>query len=249
MTTTATVPAPPSSGRLPDPAPCRDRTLLHLLPGVALCGAVAAVACVVGPRVPSLGSPVVALLMGIGLAGVLPPGATARAGVRFVGRHGLQVGIVALGFGVSLHEVASTGFRSLPVMVPTFAVALVGARCFGGALGLGRVVRGLIGVGTAVCGASAIAAVAPVIAADEADVASAVSTIFVFNVAAVLLFPWVGHLLGLSQRSFGLWAGTAVNDTSSVVAAAFAYGHVAGAHAVVVKLTRSMAIVPICLVL
>jgi uncharacterized integral membrane protein (TIGR00698 family) len=104
-------------------------------------------------------------------------------------------------------------------------------------------------VGTGICGASAIAAVTAVIGAAEVDVAYAVGTIFTYNIAAVLLFPTIGHLLGLSQQAFGLWSGTAVNDTSSVVAAAYAYGPAAGAYGVVVKLTRSLMIVPICLVL
>ena len=102
-----------------------------------------------------------------------------------------------------------------------------------------------MGVGTGICGASAIAAVSGVIEASEVDIAYAMSTIFVFNLVAVLIFPPIGHLLGLSQNGFGLWAGTAVNDTSSVVAAGYAYGKVAGLHSVIVKLTRTTMIIPI----
>ncbi|MGH2850930.1 MAG: YeiH family protein, partial [Solirubrobacteraceae bacterium] len=100
---------------------------------------------------------------------------------------------------------------------------------------------------TGICGASAIAAVSGVVEASEAEIVYAVSTIFVFNLVAVLLFPPVGHLLGLSQSAFGLWAGTAVNDTSSVVAAATGYGAIATHTAVVTKLTRTLAIIPISL--
>jgi uncharacterized integral membrane protein (TIGR00698 family) len=107
--------------------------------------------------------------------------------------------------------------------------------------------RILIASGTGICGASAIGAVAPVIAASETSVAYAMSTIVVFNLAAVALFPLVGHLLGLSQQAFGLWAGTAVNDTSSVTAAGYAYGHAAGDYAIVVKLTRTLMIIPLVL--
>lgn len=248
MTTTA----PRAASRHPALVVARRRlsgttALAPLVPGFTLCAAVAVAATAAGRAVPSLGGPVFALLFGIAAAAVAPPGARSAAGVRVAGRQGLQVAIVALAAGLSLHEVAAAGIGSLPVMIPTLIVALVGARWIGRALRVDGAVRTLIGVGTAICGASAIAAAAPVIAAGEAEVAYAVSTIFVFNVVAVLLFPFIGHALGLSQHAFGLWAGTAVNDTSSVVAAAFAYGHAAGTHAVVVKLTRSLAIVPVCL--
>jgi uncharacterized integral membrane protein (TIGR00698 family) len=127
------------------------------------------------------------------------------------------------------------------------AVALGVAWLVGRALRLRRDLNTLIGVGTAICGASAIAATDAVIGADEADVSYAIATIFTFNVAAVLAFPSLGHLFGLSQHAFGLWAGTAINDTSSVVAASSIYGHAAASYGVVVKLTRTLAIVPICL--
>jgi len=119
----------------------------------------------------------------------------------------------------------------------------------GRALGIDAPLRTLLAVGTGICGASAIAAVASVIEVEAVEVAYAISTIFVFNVAAVLLFPPLGHALGLGTRAFGLWAGTAVNDTSSVVAAGYAYSHAAGAYAIVVKLTRTLLIVPIVLTL
>ena len=131
--------------------------------------------------------------------------------------------------------------------VGTLAVALAGAWAGGRLLRLPPDATTLIGVGTGICGASAIAATTAVIGAAEADVAYAMGTIFTFNIAAVLLFPALGHLLGLSQQAFGLWSGTAVNDTSSVVAAAYSYGSAAGGYAVVVKLTRSLMIVPVSL--
>jgi uncharacterized integral membrane protein (TIGR00698 family) len=109
--------------------------------------------------------------------------------------------------------------------------------------------RLLIGVGTAICGASAIAAVASVVDPPEADLALSVATIFLYNVVAVLLFPALGHLLHLTQSAFGTWAGTAINDTSSVVAAGYAYGHEAGVQATIVKLTRATLILPIVAVI
>ncbi|MGH3002519.1 MAG: YeiH family protein, partial [Gaiellaceae bacterium] len=157
----------------------------------------------------------------------------------------LQAAIVALGATLSLSQVAHVGGASLPVMLGTLAVSLVTASVLGRLLGVGDRLRTLVGVGTGICGASAIAAVSGVVAATEAEIAYAISTIFVFNIVAVVTFPALGHALGLSQHAYGLWAGTAVNDTSSVVAAAFAFGHGAGSYAVLVKLTRTTMIIPI----
>jgi uncharacterized integral membrane protein (TIGR00698 family) len=161
----------------------------------------------------------------------------------------LQLAIVLLGTTLALGQVLRVGARSLPVMLGTLAVALAGAAVIGRLLAVSPRLRALIGVGTGICGASAIAAIAGIVEATSAEVAYAISTIFVFNLVAVVLFPPLGHLFHLSQHGFGLWAGTAVNDTSSVVAAAYAFGHAAGAQAVVVKLTRTTLIVPIALAL
>jgi uncharacterized integral membrane protein (TIGR00698 family) len=132
-------------------------------------------------------------------------------------------------------------------MLGTLAVALAGAAVLGRLLAVSPRLRALIGVGTGICGASAIVAISGIVEATGAEIAYAISTIFVFNLVAVVLFPPLGRLFHLSQHGFGLWAGTAVNDTSSVVAAAFAFGHAAGSQAVVVKLTRTTLIVPIAL--
>jgi uncharacterized integral membrane protein (TIGR00698 family) len=172
-----------------------------------------------------------------------------RPGFSVAGKQVLQVSIVMLGTGLSLTDVLHAGGRSLPVLVATLTVALGGAWVLSRLLGIHRETAILVGVGTGVCGASAIAAVTAVIGAAEARVAYALGTIFTFNIAAVALFPLAGHYLHLSQQGFGLWAGTAINDTSSVVAAGYSYGTAAGAYAIVVKLTRSLAIVPICLIL
>jgi len=161
----------------------------------------------------------------------------------------LQLSIVVLGTGLSLQQVVHVGVSSLPVMVGTLAVALGGAWLLGKLLKVGADTKTLIGVGTGICGASAIAATTAVIKPKDTEVAYAIGTIFTFNIAAVLLFPPLGHLLGLSPHAFGLWAGTAVNDTSSVVAAAYAYGGDAGPYAIVVKLTRSLMIIPIVITL
>jgi len=157
----------------------------------------------------------------------------------------LQVAVVLLGARLSLAQVAQVGADSLPVMLGTVVACLVAAAVVGRLLGVDAELRTLIGTGTAICGASAIAAVTPVVRASGTNVAYALSTVFAFNIVAVLVFPPLGHLLGMDQEAFGLFAGTAVNDTSSVVAAATTFGPVAADHAVVVKLVRTLLIIPI----
>jgi uncharacterized integral membrane protein (TIGR00698 family) len=200
-----------------------------------------------GQRLPLVGAPVFAIVTGMAVSAFRSPATALRPGLEFTSKRVLQGSIVVLGFGLSGREVLSTGVASLPVLLGTLAIALVVAWSAGRALRLRGDLNTLIGVGTAVCGASAIAATDSVIGADEADVSYAIATIFTFNVIAVLAYPTLGHLFGLSQHAFGLWAGTAVNDTSSVVAASTIYGHAAASYGVVVKLTRTLAIVPICL--
>ena len=217
------------------------------LPGLLLVAPVGALAIGVGHFLPTVGAPVVAEIVGIVVSILRPLPHSVRPGLRFVSRSVLQGSIVLLGATLSLGEVVHTGARSLPVLLTSLVVALVFSQLIGRALSVKRDLRLLIGVGTAICGASAIAATEAVIAASEADVSYAISTIFTFNVVAVLSFPALGHLLRLSPHAFGLWSGTAINDLSSVVAASSIYGHGAASFAVVVKLTRTLAIIPICI--
>ncbi|MDX6468002.1 MAG: hypothetical protein QOI27_3042 [Gaiellaceae bacterium] len=218
-----------------------------LAPGVAWTASVALVAWLLAQVIPLFGAPVLAILIGLAVSVVRRPPAAAAPGIAFSSTVLLQVAIVLLGTGLALGQVVRIGARSLPVMLGTLAVALVGAVVLGRLLRVSERLRTLIGVGTGICGASAIAAISGIVRATETEIAYAISTIFVFNLVAVLVFPPIGRLLDLSQHGFGLWAGTAVNDTSSVVAAAYAFGHDAGAQAVVVKLTRTTLIIPIAL--
>ncbi|HLI94705.1 MAG TPA: putative sulfate exporter family transporter [Candidatus Baltobacteraceae bacterium] len=217
------------------------------LPGLLLCLAVAILAYALGRLVPLVGGPVFGIVLGVIIAVVRKPGDGLAPGIKFASKQLLQLSIILLGFNLQLQEVVGGGLRSLPVMLGTLFIVLTAAYIVGKVLGLDRDLRRLLGVGTAICGGSAIAAVSSVIDVSEADVAYAISAVFLFNVLAVLLFPPIGHLLALSQHAFGLWAGTAINDTSSVVAAGFAYGHAAGNQAVIVKLTRTTLIIPIVL--
>jgi uncharacterized integral membrane protein (TIGR00698 family) len=229
------------------PGPDRWAHLTTRLPGLGLAVAIAAAATVVGRRFPLVGGPVTGIVIGVVLATVIQPGARLRPGIAFSSKAVLQTSVVVLGSQLSLMQIVRVGVGSLPVMLGTLTVALVAAYWIGRWLGVVGDLRTLIGVGTGICGASAIAAVTPVIGAVGADVTYAISTIFLFNVSAVLAFPVIGHLLGMSQHAFGLFAGTAVNDMSSVVATATTYGPQAANYAVVVKLTRTLLIIPITL--
>ncbi len=216
-----------------------------LLPGIFVAAAVAAVAVVCARFVPLVGAPVFAIVLGVLIRAIAPLPTACKPGVTFSARTVLQTAIVVSGFGLSLAVVARTGLGTLPVTLGTIAVALILSPLLGRLLRIGGTLRLLVGVGTAICGASAIAAVSSVIEPEEAEVALAIATVFFYNVVAVLVFPPIGHALQMSQDAFGLWAGTAINDTSSVVAAGFAYGREAGDHATIVKLTRATLILPI----
>jgi uncharacterized integral membrane protein (TIGR00698 family) len=220
---------------------------LKRFPGLLACVAIAGIATVLGKWAPVAGSPVFAILIGVAIAAWRPPASALEPGTSFAAKSLLQWSIVLLGANLSLAQIVRGGAAALPVMLGTFALVLILAYVFGRLLGLDRDLRRLLAIGTAICGGSAIAALSSVIDVDPSDVAYALGTVFCFNVIAVLVFPPLGHALALSQPAFGLWAGTAINDTSSVVAAAFAYGHDAGNASIVVKLTRTLLIVPIVL--
>jgi uncharacterized integral membrane protein (TIGR00698 family) len=216
-----------------------------VIPGLLCAAAVAAVAVLCARAVPLVGAPVLAIVLGVAIRALTPLPQQWRPGIAFSARAVLQAAIVVSGFGLSLATVVRTGLATLPVTLGTIAVALVLAPLLGRMLRLERMLQTLVGVGTAICGASAIAAVSSVLEPDEADVALSIATVFFYNILAVLVFPPIGHALHLAQDAFGLWAGTAINDTSSVVAAGYAYGREAGDHATIVKLTRATLILPI----
>ena len=239
----ATASSPPAATR----RAALSKQARTVAPGLALALAVAAVATVVGQHVPLVGSAVPGAVIGAAIAIAIKPGARLAPGLKKASTTVLQCSVVLLGAQLSIAEAARVGVSSLPVMLGTLAICLGAAWLYGRLLNVPRDLRTLIGVGTGICGGSAIAAVSPVIEAASTDVAYAISTIFLFNIAAVLAFPLIGHALGMSQQSFGLFAGTAVNDTSSVVATATTYGAAAASHAVVVKLVRTLMIIPICL--
>lgn len=218
-------------------------------PGLLLSVSIAVLAFFLGRLAPVVGGPVFGIVLGITLRQLWRPGATFATGIRLGEKRILQWSIIALGFGLSLDQVFRVGLESLSILLVTMVAAFLSGWLLARWLGVHEKLKILISVGTAICGGSAIAAVTPIIRPDEHDTAFAISTIFLFNVVAVLIFPALGHLMGMSDAGFGLWAGTAINDTSSVVAAGYSYSEAAGDHATMVKLTRTTMIIPITLIL
>lgn len=224
------------------------KTIIHKLPGIGVAALIAVPAWLLGKAVPVVGSPVFGILLGMVLAFWKRP-SLLNDGIQYTSKKLLQYSIILLGFDMNLFNIFKVGGQTLILMCFTLTAAFVTAYVAGKLLKLDGNVKTLIGVGSAICGGSAIAATAPVIHANDEEVAHSISTIFLFNVIAAFLFPFLGHVLGMSDQNFGLWAGTAVNDTSSVVAAGYAFSNAAGNLAVIVKLTRTLMIVPVTLVL
>lgn len=234
------------------------RTLSDLWKGLLICLIIAVPAHLLGKLMPVIGGPVFAILAGMVITLLWKDKGGFQSGIKFTSKKILQWAVVLLGFGLNLSVVLETGAQSLPIILCTITISLVIAFALCRLLHVPGKISTLVGVGSSICGGSAIAATASVIDADDEEVAQAISVIFLFNVLAALLFPALGQLLGFSTTSgeaFGLFAGTAVNDTSSVTACAstwdsmFGLGSATLDKAVTVKLTRTLAIIPITLVL
>ena len=222
--------------------------------GLLLCLCIALPCWLLGKAAPVVGGPVFAILAGMVIALFYREKRRTQAGIAFTSKKILQYAVILLGFGLNLSEIAKVGLQSLPIILSTITTSLVVAFALHKLMKVPSNISTLVGVGSSICGGSAIAATAPVIGADDEEIAQSISVIFLFNVAAALLFPTLGGALGLSNEGFGLFAGTAVNDTSSVTAAAAAWdGMHPGANtldtATIVKLTRTLAIIPITLAL
>ena len=226
--------------------------------GILICFAIAVPSYFLGKLFPVVGGAVISILIGMIIALFWNNKGKAAAGIKFTSKYVLQAAVVLLGFGMNLSVVLQTGKQSLPVILSTITASLLIAFVLCKVMKIPGNISTLIGVGSSICGGSAIAATAPVIDADDGEVAQAISVIFFFNVLAAILFPVFGKLIGFSTAdgdAFGIFAGTAVNDTSSVTAAAATWdgmwnlGTQTLDKAVTVKLTRTLAIIPITLVL
>ena len=221
--------------------------------GLLLCLAIAIPSWFLGKLFPVIGGPVFAILIGMILTLIIKDKTKMQSGITFTSKKILQYAVILLGFGLNLSTILKTGKQSLPIIVSTIATSLIVSFLLHKAMKVPSKISTLVGVGSSICGGSAIAATAPVIDADDEEIAQSISVIFLFNVIAALIFPTLGGILGLSNEGFGLFAGTAVNDTSSVTAAASAWDGIHHSNtldtATIVKLTRTLAIIPITLVL
>lgn len=221
--------------------------------GILLCLVIAIPAWYLGKLVPVVGGPVFAILAGMIITLFMNNKDSIKSGITFTSKKILQYAVILLGFGMNLTDILMRGKQSLPIIISTITTSLVISFVLCKVMKVPSKISTLVGVGSSICGGSAIAATAPVIEADDEEVAQAISVIFLFNVIAALVFPALGAALGLSNEGFGLFAGTAINDTSSVTAAATAWDGIHGSNtldtAAIVKLTRTLAIIPITLVL
>ena len=225
----------------------KDR-LLFLL-GIAICFGVAGVSVLVEKLIPGelLGASIIALFLGTIINRFFHP-KWVQPALKFTSKKILKAAIVLLGASLSVSTIMSVGRMTFFVMIFTFAM------CFGGGyfirklFGLNWKLSNLISAGTGICGGSAVAAIAPVIDADDKDIAFALSSTFLFDMVMIALYPLMGKALGMSDMAYGIWAGTSVNDTASVVASGYAFSEAAGDFATMVKLTRTIAIIPTVLV-
>ena len=227
-------------------------------PGIGLCLLIAIPSWILGKLFPIIGGAVIAILLGMLVAVFFKEKGIFSDGIKFTSKKILQYAVILLGFGLNLNVIFKTGLQSLPIILCTIITSLVTAFIIHKLLNIPSKISTFIGVGSSICGGSAIAATAPVIDADDEQIAQAISVIFFYNVLAAILFPILGKLIGFDTsggEAFGIFAGTAVNDTSSVTAAAATWdsmwnlGNATLDKAVTVKLTRTLAIIPITLIL
>ena len=226
------------------------KNTVKILPGLALSVAIALVACFIESLLPIhvIGAAVMAMFIGMIINSLWKKSAPLKSGIKFTSKKLLKFAIILLGLSLNIKVVLNVGKMSLLVMVFTLLTCFGGGYLIGKWLKLNWKLSNLISAGTGICGGSAIAAIAPTIDAEDSDVAYAMSATFIFDMAMIILFPILGRAIGMSDEAFGLWAGTAVNDTSSVVATGYAFSEAAGDFATMVKLTRTLSIIPTVLV-
>ncbi|WP_249028984.1 YeiH family protein [Tannockella kyphosi] len=219
--------------------------IIKIIPGVLVCFLVAFVAQWIEELLPihMIGASIIAMFLGM-FGNHFFQVDSLKEGFKFTSKKLLKLAIILLGASLSIQTILTVGRMSLTVMFFTLLTCFGGGYFIGKLLGLDWKISNLISAGTGICGGSAIAAIAPVIEAKDEEIAYAMSATFIFDMLMILAFPIMGNALGLSDMAYGLWAGTAVNDTSSVVAAGYAFSEAAGDFATMVKLTRTLAIIP-----
>ena len=202
-----------------------------------------------------IGAPIIAIVAGMVLSLLIKDKSKIKKGTSFTSKYVLQFSVVLLGFGLNLATIGKVGLNSLPVILTTITTSLLVAYVLYRALHTPKKSTALVGIGSSICGGSAIAAAAPVMRASDDEIAQSIAVIFFFNVIACLIFPTIGDLLGMSDYGFAMFAGTAINDTSSVTAAATTWdaihgtGHYVLDTATIEKLTRTLFIMPIVIAL
>ncbi|MDY3119057.1 MAG: putative sulfate exporter family transporter [Peptoniphilus sp.] len=222
------------------------KSIQSFIPGVLLTLLIAAVAKFIEDLlpVPLISASVIALFIGMIINHFIQSTKSVEKGASLASKKLLKLGIILLGASLNMATVFQVGRLSISVMIFTLLTCFGLGHFSGKFFGLNWKMSNLISAGTGICGGSAIASIAPVIDADDLDIAYAMSATFIFDMVMIVAFPLLGHALGLSDMAYGLWAGTAVNDTSSVVAAGYAFSDAAGDFATMVKLTRSIVIIP-----
>ena len=220
-----------------------------LIAGLAICAAIAGVSVLLEELIPGgiLGASIIALFMGTIINSFFHP-KWIKPALKFTSKRILKVAIILLGASLSVSTILSVGKMTFFVMIFTFAVCFGIGYFVGKLFGLNWKLSNLISAGTGICGGSAIAAIAPVIDAEDKDIAFAMSSTFIFDMIMIALYPIMGMALGMNDIAYGIWAGTSVNDTASVVASGYAFSEAAGDFATMVKLTRTIAIIPTVLV-
>ena len=221
----------------------------RLLPGLLLVCGIAVVADALHGLYEPLSAVAIAIVLGLLIGNLVRVPEACRPGITFAVKRVLRIGIVLLGIRLSFTEMLQTGSNAIVIVVICITTALLLVQLLGRLLRVPARLGTLIAVGSAICGNSAIVATAPAIEAEEEEVSFAVATISLFGLLAVIVYPVVGHLLGMTQSVFGIWAGTAINDTSQVVTAGFIFGEEAGKAATVVKLTRNLFMAPVIMLM
>ncbi len=215
------------------------------LPGLVVTAAAVVVATLVHTRFDAVSSLTVAVALGAIYANTIGVSAAVRPGVQLAARRLLRVGVVLLGFQLSLTQLRALGATGLGIVAVTVAATFFGTRWAGRRLGLSDGMSLLVATGFSICGASAIAAMEHVAGADEEEVAFSVALVTLCGSLAIVVLPAVGSLVGLHGVAYGNWVGASVHDIGQVVAAATPGGNGAVTAAVVVKLTRVMLLAPL----
>lgn len=222
-------------------------TITKKYSGLLLSALVACFAVILSANIPYdiLSPGVTAIIIGIALNPLISKTKIFDKGIVFSSKTVLKLGIILMGINLSFNQVVYAGKYALILLMVVFVTAFGIGNLLGKLFKINWKLTNLLAISTSICGGSAVAAVGPVIKAKNSDIAYAISATFIFDIITVILFPIIGRALGLTDTAYGLWTGTSVNDTSSVVAAGYGFSDAAGNLAVIVKLTRTLFIIPL----